>query len=130
MILVLLLCLICRWLSPDGIILPDTAHLHIMGIDDRQYLAEQSKLWSNRQLGPGRSADDADGFDYKSMLNAVITHPRVDGVSRKTQLVTDAQQLMRLDVYKATPVGCFGSSRFMVAVCSMIQGYCMSLTRW
>lgn len=63
-------------------------------MDDRQYLAEQSKLWAGKPLGPG------DGFDFKPVLNAVIKHPRVDSVSRRTQLVTDTQQLLSIDVYK------------------------------
>eukprot|EP00879_Flechtneria_rotunda_P025458 GHRR01027056.1.p1 GENE.GHRR01027056.1~~GHRR01027056.1.p1 ORF type:complete len:313 (+),score=97.36 GHRR01027056.1:782-1720(+) len=83
-----------RWLSPDGIILPDMARLHVVGVDDRQYLAEQSKLWGGQPMGPG------DGFDMKAVLNAVVKHPRVDTVSRRAQLVTDTQQLLSIDLYK------------------------------
>jgi hypothetical protein len=85
----------CRWLSPGGVILPDIASLHVMAVDDRQYLAEQSKLWSGGQLGPGEP-------ELKPVLNGVIRHPRLDSISRRAQLVTDRQQLLELDLYKAT----------------------------
>jgi len=84
-----------RWLAPGGIILPDAAQLYVTGVDDRQYLGEQSKLWGNRRMGPG------DGFAVKPVLNAVIKHPRVDSMTR-SQVVTDAQQLLSLDLYSAS----------------------------
>lgn len=84
----------CRWLAPGGIILPDAAQLYVTGMDDKAYLADQSKLWGNRRMGPG------EGFALRPVLNAVIKHPRVDSVSR-AQLVTDTQQLLSLDLYKA-----------------------------
>jgi hypothetical protein len=89
----LLLRLVFRWLAPGGLILPDAAALHVTGIDDKQYLGEQTKLWGNRRMGPG------DGYGLKPVLNAVIKHPRVDAVTRG-QLVTDTQQLLSLDLYK------------------------------
>jgi hypothetical protein len=63
-------------------------------MDDKAYLSDQSKLWGNRRMGPG------EGFALRPVLNAVIKHPRVDTVSR-AQLVTDTQQLLSLDLYKA-----------------------------
>jgi hypothetical protein len=84
----------CRWLAPGGIILPDAAQLYVTGMDDKAYLADQSKLWGNRRMGPG------EGFALRPALNAVIKHPRVDSVSR-AQLITDTQQLLSLDLYKA-----------------------------
>lgn len=82
----------CRWLAPGGIILPDAAQLYVTGIDDKLYLGDQTKLWGNRRMGPG------EGFVLKPVLNAVIKHPRVDSMSRG-QLVTDAQELLSLDLY-------------------------------
>ena len=74
--------------------LPDVAQLFVCGVDDRQYLGDQAKLWGNRRMGPG------EGLLLKPVLNGVIRHPRVDGISRN-QLVTDSQQLLSLDLYKA-----------------------------
>jgi hypothetical protein len=88
------MCVLFRWLAPDGVILPDVAQLFVAGMDDKQYLGEQTKLWGNRRMGPG------DGFALKPVLNAVIKHPRVDNCSR-SQLVTDTQQLLSLDLYTA-----------------------------
>lgn len=78
-------------MAPGGIILPDVAQLHVTGVDDRLYLGEQTKLWG-RRMGPG------EGFVVKPAVNAVIKHPRVDSVGR-SQLVTDTQQLLALDLY-------------------------------
>lgn len=71
--------------------MPDAASLHVTGIDDRLYLADQSQLWGSRAMGPG--------LNMKPVLNAVIKHPRVDSVPRGA-LVTDTQQLLGLDLYK------------------------------
>jgi hypothetical protein len=79
-------------LAPGGIIMPDAARLFVTGVDDKLYLGDQTKLWGNRRMGPG------DGFNLKPVLNAVIKHPRVDSMSRG-QLVTDAQQLLSLNLY-------------------------------
>jgi hypothetical protein len=71
------------------------------------------------RMGPG------EGCTLKPVLNAVIKHPRVDSVSRG-QLVTDTQQLLSLDLYKAqlqvsaggVAMGACNSSREWQACCS------------
>lgn len=82
-------------------ILPDAAQLHIAAIDDRQYLSEQSRLWTGKGLGPPGGPQQGGGWDMRPALNAVIKHPRVDTPGRASQVVTDAQQLLAVDVYRA-----------------------------
>lgn len=36
-----------KWLAPDGVVLPDKATLHIMGIEDGEYKAEKIDYWEN-----------------------------------------------------------------------------------
>ena len=63
-----------------------------MAIDDRDYLAEQKAFW-----GSGAVA----GFNMGPVLNAVVGYPRVDTISRRSQIITDAQPLITVDAYTA-----------------------------
>ena len=39
-----------RWLAPGGLMLPDVAALYVMGVDDRQHLADKRAFWHARQM--------------------------------------------------------------------------------
>lgn len=62
-----------------------------MGINDKEYLSDKKAFWSRRQYG----------LDVAPVLNAVVKHPRQDTVSRKSQIITDTQALITLDMYSA-----------------------------
>ena len=143
-----------RWLAPGGLMLPDVAALFVMGVDDRQHLADKRAFWHARQMvrprpgwffgallccccfwrpaglrllpfsppkphfcccgkltplqsttpPPFSSARLAQGdFDFSSVLNAVVRHPRQDTLARpRSQAVTGAARVLGLDLYKAT----------------------------
>ncbi|KAI8476922.1 MAG: S-adenosyl-L-methionine-dependent methyltransferase [Monoraphidium minutum] len=83
-----------RWLAPGGLMFPDAASLHVMGVDDRQYVADKKAFWHTRQLGD---------FDMSPVLNAVVRYPRQDTLARRSQAVTGSHTLLTLDLYKAGP---------------------------
>lgn len=43
-----------RWLAPGGLMFPDAASLYVMGVDDRQHIADKKAFWSQR--APVRAA--------------------------------------------------------------------------
>ncbi len=76
--------------------------LYLTGIDDREHLADQKAFWGRKRYG----------LDFTAALGSVVRYPRLDTILRKSALITDAVEVLALDMYKAGPeVGagrCFG----------------------
>ncbi|KXZ54986.1 hypothetical protein GPECTOR_3g151 [Gonium pectorale] len=70
------------WLRPGGLVLPDTASLWAVGLEDREALQDAKKTWGS-----------VAGVDMTAALAQVIQHPRLDAARRKAQLLTAPQQL-------------------------------------
>ncbi|KAL7716348.1 type I protein arginine methyltransferase [Entamoeba marina] len=56
-----------KYLKDDGIILPDTASIFIIGINDEELIVEKQKFWGNVY-----------GFDFSCVLPGVTIDPLVD----------------------------------------------------
>lgn len=58
-----------KWLAPSGSIFPDSASLHVAGIEDAEYKAEKIDFW-----------DDVYGFDMSCIRALAMAEPLVDCV--------------------------------------------------
>jgi len=64
----------------------------------REYLSEARTFWGRRR------AD----LDLSAALPGVVRYPRLDTVTRKTQIITASQPVMELDMYTASAKVCPG----------------------
>jgi len=77
-----------KWLSPDGIMMPDQARMWIVGIEDGDYMAEKINFW-----------DNVYGFKMSVLREEAMKEPLVD-VVQSNSVVTDAQTIYTIDLYK------------------------------
>mmetsp|Transcript_27342 Transcript_27342/g.69581 ORF Transcript_27342/g.69581 Transcript_27342/m.69581 type:complete len:344 (-) Transcript_27342:550-1581(-) len=75
-----------KWLAPNGVILPDKATLHIVGIEDGEYKAEKIDYW-----------DNVYGFDFSCIKSLAMTEPLVDVVDPQ-QIATTTEQVLAVDI--------------------------------
>jgi len=66
-----------KWLSPDGLIFPDRASLHIAAIEDGEYKEEKIGFWNSVY-----------GFDYSCIKRCVMEEPIVDTVDENAIVTT------------------------------------------
>lgn len=76
-----------RFLKPGGLVLPDEAELFVAGIDDRDYLMDSKQQWQS-----------VAGFDMTSAMVQVAKTPRLDTLTRSSQLFTSSCQLLSLQL--------------------------------
>ncbi|KAF2663721.1 S-adenosyl-L-methionine-dependent methyltransferase [Microthyrium microscopicum] len=81
-----------RYLNKDGLIFPDTATIHMAGIEDGDYKEEKigCELW-----------DNVWGFDYSPLKHTALSEPLVDTVDMKA-VVTDPATVIKFDLYTVT----------------------------
>jgi protein arginine N-methyltransferase 1 len=80
-----------RFLAPGGHILPNLASLHVQGVSTRSALAAEQRFWR-----------DVQGLDLSAAaLPLALKQPRLGTVAR-SEMVTDAAELLRLDLRTAT----------------------------
>ncbi|KAL6756287.1 protein arginine N-methyltransferase [Haematococcus lacustris] len=75
-----------KWLAPGGIMLPDKATLHIVGIEDGEYKHEKIDYW-----------DNVYGFDFSCIKSLAMTEPLVDCVD-PNQMATNTAQILSVDI--------------------------------
>lgn len=80
-----------KWLAKGGVILPDKAELHVLGIEDEGYKKEKIHWWGNVY-----------GFNMAPMAEKAISEPYADYVSRDN-IVTDTCSLKVFDMMSITP---------------------------
>lgn len=67
-----------KWLAPDGILLPDSAAMHIAAIDDGEYYKKKLNFWDNLY-----------GVSMKCIKKWVLSEPLVDPIDQKDILSND-----------------------------------------
>jgi len=75
-----------KWLSPDGILLPDRAVLMMAAIEDEDYKREKIGFW-----------DDVYGVNMSSIKSWALLEPLVDVVG-KNQINTDSCAILDIDI--------------------------------
>ncbi|KAJ3428533.1 arginine methyltransferase 1-related [Anaeramoeba flamelloides] len=79
-----------KWLTEEGIILPDKASLFIGGIEDSNYNNEKLEYWENVW-----------GFKMTSIKKAVNIEPVIDIIEEK-HVVTNYHELKQIDIKTVT----------------------------
>ncbi|KAL9613835.1 MAG: hypothetical protein Q9167_001632 [Letrouitia subvulpina] len=80
-----------RYLSPNGLMFPDKATIHMAGIEDGEYKDEKIGFW-----------DNVYGFNYAPLKDTALTEPLVDTVEVKA-CVTDPAAVFAIDLYTVKP---------------------------
>ncbi|KAJ3184754.1 Protein arginine N-methyltransferase 3 [Irineochytrium annulatum] len=75
-----------RWLSPDGVMLPNTASMHVAAMDDSEYINEKYNFWN-----------DVYGFRMNTMKEGLFADAQVDVLDPKT-IISDACIIKNLDL--------------------------------
>lgn len=75
-----------KWLSPDGILMPDRAVIYVAGVEDGEYKDKKINFW-----------DDVYGVSMKTIKSWALLEPLVDCVDRE-QITTDACAILDLDL--------------------------------
>lgn len=75
-------------LRPGGIILPDLVELEVAGVDDKDYLASSQQTWEGA----------IPGIDLSPVMSQVVRTPRLDILTRSSQLFTSTSSLLMLDL--------------------------------
>lgn len=89
-----------KWLAPGGVLLPDTATLYLVGIEDAEYRAEKLDFW-----------DDVYGFDMACIKSLAMAEPLVD-VVEAGQVCTGVAALQHFDIKTMTKSDAAFSARF------------------
>jgi protein arginine N-methyltransferase 1 len=79
-----------KWLSKEGIIMPDKASLYMVGIEDAQYKEEKIHFWENVY-----------GFDMSCIKQIAIAEPLVDTVN-PDQICTEPCEVKSIDIMTVT----------------------------
>lgn len=79
-----------RYLSPNGLIFPDKATMHLAAIEDAEYKEEKINFW-----------DNVYGFNYSSIKSLALHEALVDWVNGD-KVVTDVAMFKSLDLYTCT----------------------------
>ena len=82
-----------RFLAPGGLVMPDSARLHICGIEDGEYRSEKIDFWSNVY-----------GFRMDAIKRMAIEEPLVDTVDAE-QVCTSSSIVRRIDIGSVTSGG-------------------------
>jgi len=77
-----------KWLSKDGIILPDRAVINIAGIEDKQYKSKKIKFW-----------DNVYDINMDCIGKAALSEPLVD-LCYKEPIITNVVSIVDIDLYK------------------------------
>ncbi|PAN12052.1 hypothetical protein PAHAL_2G239200 [Panicum hallii] len=80
-----------KWLTDDGVVLPDRASLHLTAIEDAEYKEDKIEFWNNVY-----------GFDMSCIKKQAMMEPLVDTVDAN-QIVTNCRLLKTMDISKMTP---------------------------
>jgi len=91
-----------RWLTDDGVLLPDRATLYLCAIEDADYKAEKIGFWK-----------DVYGFDMSAMEQTVMEEPLVDIVDGRA-IVTSSCPVLTLDLNTSTIEDLTFSRRFEI----------------
>jgi protein arginine N-methyltransferase 1 len=75
-----------RYLKPGGLLFPDKATMHLIGIEDGDYKEQKIHFWENVY-----------GFDMSPIRDIALREPLVDVVESKS-IVTDACQFIEFDL--------------------------------
>jgi len=79
-----------KWLKPNGIILPDKAHLYLTAIEDGEYKDEKINFWENVY-----------GFDMSCIRRLAYQEPLIDVVEPQA-VVTNTAKVVTVDIYTVT----------------------------
>jgi len=75
-----------RYLTPEGLLFPDQASLHMAAIEDSEYKEQKIGFW-----------DDVYGFDYSCIKEIALREPLVDTVDLKA-VVTKPYEIRTFDL--------------------------------
>jgi len=79
-----------KWLSEDGILMPDHARIHLCAIEDERFRRLKLEFW-----------DDVYGYKMSFIKNNALTEPLVDVVS-PNQIISSSDCILELDLYTIT----------------------------
>jgi len=75
-----------RWLTEDGILMPNTATLYICAIEDAEYMEQKINFW-----------DNVYGFDMRAIKELALLEPLVDTVEGEC-VISNAVEILELDL--------------------------------
>lgn len=79
-----------KWLTSDGVLMPDKATIKALAIEDADYMNEKIHFW-----------DDVYGFDMSCIKEIAISEPLVDAVPSRG-VISRPTDVFKIDLYTVT----------------------------